>query len=137
MKPTKDSTNEKQLKWWRSPSVIYFIAAGSPPTAIKVGVTKRTSVRNRLQTTQTHNHEPVELLGVIPFDTGEFPMRAAEDQERLLHIRFAALNRFKPHTRGAEWLATSPELLRTIAETATLPETLGLPRFVCTLIKPK
>jgi T5orf172 domain len=137
MKPTKDSTNEKQLKWWRSPSVIYFIGAGNPPTAIKVGVTTRTTVRSRLQTTQTHNHEAVELLGVIPFDAGEFPMREAEDQERLLHIRFAALNRFKPHTRGSEWLTTSPELLRFIAETTTPPESLGFPRFVCTPIKPR
>ena len=134
MKPTKDSTNEKQLKWWRSPGVIYFLAAGRPPTAIKIGVTTRATVRDRIAKTQTHNHEPIELLGVIPFDTGEFPTRDAEDQERLLHIRFATLNRFKPHTRGAEWLTTSPELLRLVAETATPPEALGLPRFVCTPI---
>ena len=136
MKPTKDTTNERQLAWWRQPSVIYFIAAGRPPKAIKIGVTTRATVRERLEKTQTHNHEPVELLGVIPFDTGEFPMRAAEDQERLLHIQFAKLNRFKPHTRGAEWLTSSPDLLRLVTETAIQPEALGLPRFVCTPINP-
>lgn len=135
MNPTKDSTNENQLKWWRAPGVVYFLAAGSPPTAIKIGVTTRATVRTRMEKTQTHNHEPIELLGVIPFDKGEFPLRDAEDQERLLLIRFAPLHRFKPHSRGAEWLTTSPELLRLVAETSIPPETLGLPRFVCTPIK--
>lgn len=131
MKPTKDSSNETQLKWWRSPGVIYFLAAGSPTVAIKVGVTTRATLLDRMKKTQTHNHEPIELLGVIRFDEGDFPTRDAEDQERQLHQRFAHLGRFKPHTRGAEWLTVSQELLDFIKDTATTPEALGLSRFVC------
>ena len=41
MKPTKDSDNDHQLKWWRAPGVICFLAAGRPPAAIKIGVTTR------------------------------------------------------------------------------------------------
>ena len=73
MKPTKDSTNENLLKWWRCPGTIYFLGAGRPPNAIKIGVTTRNTLRSRVEKTQTHNHEPIELLGVISFDTGEFP----------------------------------------------------------------
>lgn len=131
MKPTRDSSNETQLKWWRSPGVIYFLAAGSPAVAIKVGVTTRATLLDRMKKTQTHNHEPIELLGVIRFDDGEQPMRDAEDQERLLHLRFAHLGRFKPHTRGAEWLTASQELLDFIKDSTTAPEALGLSRFVC------
>lgn len=134
MKPTRDSSNDKQLKWWSAPGVIYFLAAGRPPAAVKIGVTTRATLLDRMHKTQTHNHEPIELLGVIRFDDGEFPTRNAEDQLRLLHTRFAHLNRFKPHTRGAEWLTTSPELLQLIADTAIAPETMGLPRFVCTFM---
>jgi hypothetical protein len=46
----------------------------------------------------------------------------------------SSVNRFEPHTRGAEWLTTSPELLKFVTETAIPPETVGLPRFVCTTI---
>ncbi|MCB1130613.1 MAG: GIY-YIG nuclease family protein [Verrucomicrobiae bacterium] len=132
MKPTKDSSNETQLKWWRSPGVIYFLAAGNPPSAIKIGVTTRATLLDRMRKTQTHNHEPIELLGVIRFDEGEFPTRDAEDQERLLHLRFAHLLRFKPGTRGSEWFSISAELLDWIGSTAITPEVLGVQRFVCT-----
>lgn len=131
MNPTKDSSNENQLKWWQAPGVIYFFAAGSPAIAIKIGVTTRATLLDRMKKTQAHNHEPIELLGVIRFSDGEFPTRDAEDQERVLHTRFTHLCRFKPHTRGAEWFTASPELLEMIAETSIPPETLGFPRFVC------
>ena len=133
MNPTKDSSNDSQLKWWRAPGVIYFLAAGSPAVAIKIGVTTRATLLERMKKTQTHNHELIELLGIIRFSDGEFPTREAEDQERILHARFAHLCRFKPHTRGAEWFTTSPELLEMIAESSIPPETLGFPRFVSTL----
>ncbi len=130
MNPTKDSSNENQLKWWRSPGVIYFLAAGSPAIAIKIGVTTRATLLDRMKKTQTHNHESIELLGVIRFSEGDFPTRDAEDQERTLHARFAHLCRFKQNTRGAEWFTASPELLEMIAESAISPETLGISRSV-------
>ena len=132
MNPTKDSASETQFKWWQAPGVIYFFAAGNPAIAIKIGVTTRATLLDRMKKIQTHNHEPIELLGVIRFSDGEFPTRDAEDQERILHTRFAHLARFKQNTRGAEWFSASPELLETIAETSIPPETLGFPRFVCT-----
>jgi hypothetical protein len=134
MKSTKNSSSENQLKWSSSPSVIYFFAAGSPPSAVKIGVTTRATLLDRMKITQTHNHEPIELLGVIRFDEGECPTRDAEDQERLLHLKFAHLLRFKPGTRGAEWFSVSPELLQLIEETAITPETMSFQRFVCTSV---
>jgi hypothetical protein len=104
MNPSKESSNPSQLTWWRSPGVIYFIAAGRPPSAIKIGVTTRATLLERMKKTQTHNHEPIELLGVIRFNDGDNPTRDAEDQQRLLHLKFAHLLRFKPGTRGAELL---------------------------------
>lgn len=129
---SNDSSTDSQHKWWRSPGVIYFLAAGSPAVAIKMGVTTRATLLDRMKKTQAHNHEPIELLGVIRFNDGEFPTRDAEDQLRQLHARFAHLCRFKPHTRGAEWFNASPELLDCIAEVTISPEILGFPRFVCT-----
>lgn len=131
MNPTKDSSNENQLKWWQTPGVIYFLAAGNPAIAIKIGVTTRATLLDRMKKAQTHNHEPIELLGVIRFSDGDYPTRDAEDQERILHARFANLCRFKQHTRGAEWFTPSPELLEMITESSIPPETLGFPRFVC------
>lgn len=134
MNRPKDSSDDKQLKWWTSPGIIYFFGAGSPAVAIRIGVTTRATLLDRMKKTQAHNHEPIELLGVIRFVDGEFPTRDAEDKVRLLHAQFVHLCRFKPHTRGADWFAASPELLKQIAETTLSPETLGFPRFVCTLI---
>ncbi len=134
MNSSKDNSADNQLKWWRSPGVIYFLAAGSPATAIKIGVTTRATLLDRMKKTQAHNHEAIELLGVIRFSDGEFPTRDAEDQARRLHGQFAHLCRFKPHTRGSEWFTVSPELLEMIAESAISPETLGFPRSVCTLV---
>jgi hypothetical protein len=134
MNSSKDGPADNQLKWWRSPGVIYFLAAGTPATAIKIGVTTRATLLDRMKKTQAHNHEPIELLGVIRFSDGEFPTRDAEDQARGLHGEYSHLCRFKPHTRGSEWFTASPELLAMIAESAITPETLGFPRFVCTLV---
>ncbi len=132
MNSPKDRSHENQLKWWRSPGVIYFFAAGSPAIAIKIGVTTRATLLDRMKKAQTHNHEPIELLGVIRFSDGEFPTRDAEDQQRILHARFSHVCRFKLHTRGADWFTATQELLETITETSIPPETLGFPRFLCT-----
>lgn len=95
MKSTEDSINERQPAWWRQPTAICFIAADRRPAAIKVGVTTRATVRERLEKMQAPNHEPVELPSVIPNETGDFPMSAADGQEHLSQILFAALNRFQ------------------------------------------
>jgi hypothetical protein len=50
--------------------------------------------------------------------------------ERELHIRFADLQRFKAHTRGAEWFSPSEELLDYIRANSTPPGALGLPRII-------
>jgi hypothetical protein len=62
-------------------SVVYFIAAGSPPEAVKIGYTLR-DAGARLNGIQTSNHLEVRLLGTIPGDRGV---------ERALHRRFAHL----------------------------------------------
>ncbi len=134
MNSTKDHSADNQLKWRRSPGVLYFLAAGMPAAAIMIGGTTRATLLDRMKKTQAHNHEPVELLGVIRFSDGEHPTRDAEDQARRLHGQFAHLCRFKPHTRGSEWFTATPELLAMIAESSISPETLGFPRFVCTLV---
>ena len=113
MDGSQDSSNDSQLKWWRSPGVIYFLAAGIPATAIRIGVTTRATLLDRMKKTQAHNHEPIELMGVIRFSDGEFPTRDAEDQLRQLHAEFSLLCRFKAHTRGAEWFNPSPECFNT------------------------
>lgn len=133
MNSPKVSSSENQLRWWRAPGVIYFFAAGSPAVAIKIGVTTRATLLERMKKTQAHNHEPIELLGVIRFSDGDLPTRDAEDHARRLHARFSHLCRFKAHTRGSEWFTASPELLSLIAESSISPETLGFPRMVCTL----
>lgn len=117
--------------------MLYFFAAGSPPAAIKIGVTAlsngctlREGVMRRLRQVQTSNHELVELLGLILFNDGQYPTRVAEVLERELHIKFAQSQRFKPNTRGAEWFTPTPELLQYILGNAQMPESLGVPRLV-------
>jgi hypothetical protein len=134
MKSAKDNSADSALRFWQAPGVIYFLAAGNPAASIKIGVTTRATLLDRMKKTQAHNHEPIELLGVIRFSDGEFPTRDAEDQARRLHGQFAHLCRFKPHTRGSDWFTASPELLEMIAESSISAETLGFPRFVCTFV---
>src|SRR6266571_4182718 len=141
MKPPKEtSDSEHTLKWWRCPGVVYFLGAGEPPRAIKIGMlaqtgqsTLRESVIRRLTKIQTSNHEPIALLGVILFSEGPYPTRSADARERELHIKFAHLQRFKADTCGAEWFTPAPDLMAFIASETTAPEKLEkpLPRYVC------
>lgn len=114
--------------------MVYFIAAGTPPVAIKIGMaaqtgenTLRDTIKRRLSAIQTSNHEAIMLLGVIYFESGDYPTRDAETRERELHLEFAHLQRFKEGTKGAEWFTATPELLARIQELATRPAELGLP----------
>src|SRR5437879_512029 len=93
--------------WWKSPGVIYFIAAGEPPIAIKIGMAARTrnrsleeTIEGRLSQIQSSNHERVRLLGVVQFNDGPSPTRDAEAKERELHTEFRHLRRFAEYTRG-------------------------------------
>jgi hypothetical protein len=145
MKSPKETTDsEVQAAWWSCPGILYFFAAGNPPSAIKIGVTALTknctmleAVKRRFREIQTSNHETVELLGIIAFTEGEYPTRAAEVRERELHIQFAYLQRFKPHTRAAEWFTPAPELIEFVTANSTAPEQLNLPRFIGTPINRK
>jgi hypothetical protein len=136
MRPPKDPAlvSESTLEWWRSPGVVYFIAAGSPPIAIKVGMAAQTQNQNlkstiirRLSQIQSSNHEMVKLLGVVYFSEGKYPTRNAEILERELHMEFVHLQRFKKYSRGAEWFTAAPELMDRIRSIASPPEQYGLP----------
>lgn len=139
MKPPKpvSASSASTVAWWSCPGIVYFIAVGEPPIAIKIGMAAQTGMRSlretvvrRLSQIQSSNHELVRLLGVVYFNEGEYPTRQADALERELHIEFAHLQRFKPYSRGAEWFTSAPELLARIEKLATTPEELSLPRHV-------
>lgn len=140
MPPPTDATSVKPEKfsspWYSKPGFLYFIAAGRPPVAIKIGVTQATTMKTRLKAIQSANHEPVELLGVIRFDSGEKPLLQAEGAERELHKRFVASQRLVDWTVGYEWFTTSQELLDYIAAHAIPPEQIGLPRSLAQIREP-
>jgi hypothetical protein len=141
VKPPKqvEASSPSTIAWWKSPGVIYFIAAGEPPIAIKIGMAAITGNRDlkativrRLSQIQSSNHERIHLLGLIHFshDTDHpYPTRDAEAKERELHNEFEHHCRFKEYTRGAEWFDPVPELLARVEQVATKPEALQLPRY--------
>jgi hypothetical protein len=137
MKPPKPASeaSASTRAWWSCPGVVYFIGAGDPPIAIKIGMAAQTggmglpaTIVRRLAQIQSSNHELIQLLGVIHFEKGEFPSRDADARERELHIEFQPLQRFKSYRRGAEWFTSSPALLARIREIADEPEKHQLPR---------
>jgi hypothetical protein len=133
------------VAWWKNPGVIYFVAAGKGPSAIKIGMAAITghldltaTIVRRLSQIQSSNHERICLLGVIHFthdNSGEHPTREAEVKERELHEEFEHLCRFAPYTRGAEWFDPSDKLLERIEQIATKPEALQLPRYFSSVAK--
>lgn len=137
MKPPKPAelAAESTRRWWSHPGVVYFVAAGKPPKAVKIGMAARTGSHSlkdalvrRMAQIQSSNHELIELLGIMQFETGDFPTRDAEVLERELHHEFRHLQRFQKYLRGSEWFNSSPELLARIEAIAVKPEILGLPR---------
>jgi hypothetical protein len=115
--------------WYRRAALLYFFAAGEPAVAIKIGVTTIrkekdkveasdwvTCIRQRQGQIQSSNHETIRLLGTIRFSDGASPARDAEMLERELHKKFAELQRFHPHTRGAEWFTPGPPIWQYINE---------------------
>jgi hypothetical protein len=116
--------------WYGKAGFIYFVAAGRPPVAIKIGVTQQSTLKRRLKSIQSANHEYIELLGVISFSEGDKPLLDAEAAERALHQRFQAYQRFISSSVGSEWFTSSNELIEYISTNCIEPETLGLPRSV-------
>jgi len=117
--------------WYAKPGMVYFIGAGNPPVAVKIGVTHRSGIRSRLRGLQSSNHEPIKLMGVILFEEGQRPMRAAEEREQELHRQFAYLQRFERGWVGSEWFTCSDELLSFIEHNSVPPEQLGIIATVC------
>lgn len=131
-KPASEATSST-LAWWSSPGLIYFLAAGNPPIAVKIGMAAitgkhslKTALARRISQIQSSNHELIEILGVIHFQNSKYPTREAEVMERKLHIEFRHLQRFKSNSRGAEWFTPSEDLFARIDEISTKPEALDL-----------
>jgi hypothetical protein len=103
---TSRSLRPQHDRIYKHPCVIYFIAAGTPPVAIKIGMAAvtgnrdlRATITRRLSQIQSSNHERISLLGVIQFthDThGQHPTWDADAKERELHTEFDRLRLFAP-----------------------------------------
>lgn len=130
--PAAHTNSQRQLDWWAKDAVVYFIGAGSlgAPIAVKIGVSAWATVKRRLSSIQSSNHEPLELMGVIPFRGMQNPMQAAEIREWELHRLFATLQRTNPGQCGYEWFTASDDLRTFIDRETQKPETFGFPRSV-------
>jgi hypothetical protein len=55
------STNKPTFTdpWYDKPGFVYFIGAGDPLKAIKIGVSIKTGFAQRLRHLQSSNHEPL------------------------------------------------------------------------------
>jgi hypothetical protein len=95
--------SEFQDRWERSAGYVYFLAAGDPPIAIKIGITTQATLKPRVMRIQGSNHEPLPLLGVIAISDGERPMNAALQLEGELHRQFFHLQRFERGRVAVEW----------------------------------
>ena len=126
--PAQHTTSPRQLEWWAKEAVVYFIGAGRPLIAVKIGVSAWATMARRLRSLQSSNHEPLELLGVIAFREGQYPMQAAERREWELHEKFIALQRAAPDQCGHEWFTASAELLAFINANSRRPEVHKFPR---------
>ena len=116
-----DENLTEQENWERSPGYVYFIAAGDPPVAIKIGITKKDKLKDRIREHQGSNHESLKLLGVVPFLDSKRPMKDAESHEKELHDKFEKFQRRKG--AGYEWFTADSELLEYIEKNASpIPE---------------
>jgi len=106
-----EGCSESTVAWWKNPGIIYFIAAGEPPVAIKIGMAAITgnrdlkaAVERRLSQIQSSNNERLRLLGVIHFthDTyGLYPTQCAEAKERESCIMNLSISVALPHASAA------------------------------------
>lgn len=105
--------------YYSKSGVVYFIVAGDPPVAIKIGVSTDERLAQRVREIQGSNHERVTVRGVIHFPklgTEDKPMVRAEERERALHRQFSALQRAPQWHPGHEWFSAGPELMQFIAD---------------------
>ncbi len=97
--------------WYSKPGFVYFIGAGDPIKAIKIGVAIATGFTQRLRSHQSSNHEPLTVLGIIDYRSPDLCMRRADKRERELHILFSAHQRFQHTWAGHEWFNPHQEIL--------------------------
>lgn len=136
MNPPKDPALAAQSTrdWWSRPGIVYFVAAGEPAVAIKIGMTTQgphqtlvEAVSKRLKAIQTGNHELIRLIGIVHITEREYPSRDAEILERELHLEFAHLARFNHGCPGAEWFTAHQSLIERIESISSSPQEFGLP----------
>ena len=120
----------KYADWSLRKGVVYFIGAGRPTIAIKIGLTQEGTIERRLRSIQCSNHEPLELLGFI----GPELMPKIEREEKCLHTRFARYQRIVDGNVGHEWFTAADDLLTFIAQNCKRPEECGLTRSVAKLV---
>ena len=116
-------------RWYARKGIVYFVSAGEHCDAcksIKIGVSTREGLLNRLKHIQSANHSRIRLVALIPVDT----MLEAEQKERELHVRFREFARIPGDSVGHEWFTASAELLEFIQKsTVPLEQGMsGLPR---------
>ena len=117
---------EETTRWYNSEGYVYFIGAGAPVTAIKIGVTVRTKIKQRIRSHQTSNHEVLRILGVIPTET----MIEAEELEKSLHSKYTNQQRFKQGTSGHEWFTATDELINEIDQLSQKPDELNIQAII-------
>ena len=116
-----DEKLTEQENWERSPGYVYFIAAGDPPLAIKIGITKKDKLKDRIRELQSSNHEFLRFLGVVPFLDSKRPMKDAQAHEKELHKKFKEFRRREG--AGSEWFTADTEILDYIEKNASpIPE---------------
>lgn len=107
--------------WEKQPGFIYFIGAGDPSVAVKIGISTQATMRKRLRQLQSSNHEPLTILGVIAYLEGVSPMAQANAMERKLHDKFQSERRFTSGP-GNEWFNATRGLLAFVAAETKPPE---------------
>lgn len=95
-----------QQAWEQSPGFVYFIAAGDPADAIKIGISTEATLKSRIRRIQGSNHEKLKVLGLIRFPT----MKEAETREQKLHEDFEQFQRHPKGTAGQEWFNPIQEI---------------------------
>jgi len=106
----KSLDNRHVAHWELQPGFVYFIAAGKPTEAVKIGISTQSTMIKRLRSDQSSNHQPLEILGLVLFEGMEKPMAEANSLEVSLHEKFQSLRRFTSGP-GNEWFTLNRELL--------------------------
>lgn len=104
--------------WYSKPGVVYFIVAGDPALAVKIGVSTDDALDERVRTIQGSNHERIAVRAVIPFTKDDYtlPMLAAEKREQALHQQFRTYCRSKPWHPGHEWFDAAHDLMQFVTD---------------------